>query len=341
MLLLFGATAGLFYLIYPRVLEQAEMTAGPDQAEIWRTPLPNTIAVLPFVNATDNPHDLYMSEGLGDELRDQLGRIEGLRVAARSSSVMFRDHAIDAPSIANRLSVGKLIEGTLRRQGDQLRITVQIIDGQTGFQTWTQSYNRTADDLLAIQQEIANEVVQQVLPLVDDSLVASQPATLNPSAYELMLLARHYYQQVKDDPIVDNELLLKAIDLYHQATIVDPQSALAHSRLGAALLYWGNLDAAEKPIFQALSIDPDLSEVQYTLGLYYWLSHLPGSGRAYQRAIELNSNNADALDAYGKWIWHQPDTDATEVYFRRALEIDPMSISRYAVLGNFYGVTGE
>lgn len=341
MLLLVSATAGLFYLIYPRVLEQADLLAGAGQAEIRGTPLPNAIAVLPFANASENPDDLYMSEGLGDELRDQLGRISGLRVAARSSSVMFRDQAIDALSISERLSVGHLIEGTLRRQGDQLRITVQIIDGQSGFQTWTQSYNRTAEDLLTIQQEIANEVVRQVLPLVDDSLLVSEPATLNPSAHELMLLARHYFQQVQDEPIVDLDVLLKAIDLYHQATIVDSDSPLAHSRLGAALLYWGNVDAAEKPIFQALSIDPNLSEVQTTLGLYYWSRQISGSERAYKRALELNPNNVDALAAYAMWIWHQPDTDLAEEYFRRALEADPMSLSRYAEMGNFYGVTGE
>ena len=341
MLLLIGATAGLFYLIYPRVLEQADLTAGQDQVEIRVTPSPNAIAVLPFVNASANPDDEYISEGLGDELRDQLGRIEGLRVAARSSSVIFRNQELDALAISDRLSVGKLIEGTLRRQGDQLRISVQIIDGFTGFQTWTHSFNRTADDLLTIQQEIANEVVRQILPMLDQSLVASHPATLDRSAHDLMLLARHYYQQVKDNPVVNIELLLKAIDLYTQATIVDPESALAQSRLGDALLYLGDVEAAEGPIFRALSIDPELSEVQYTLGLYYYRRNLPGSGPAHKRAVELNPNNVDALTAYALWIWVQGDTDGAEPYLRRALELDPMSISRYLVIGNFYGMAGQ
>ncbi len=299
-----------------------------------------SIAVLPFANASENSDDLYMSEGLGDELRDQLGRIDGLRVAARSSSVIFRNQTVDAMEISDRLSVGRLIEGTLRRQGDQLRITVQIIDGETGFQIWTQSYDRPAVDLLAIQQEIAMEVVMQVMPVSEVALIESEPATLNASAHDLMLLARHYYQQVKDDPVVDLELLLKAIDLYRQATIVDPESALAQSRLGAALLYLGDVEQAEGPIFKALTIDRDLSEVQYTLGLFYWSRHLPGSGPAYERAIKLNQNNVDALQAYGLWIWAQGDTDGAEPYLRRALELDPMSISRYLELGNFYGLSG-
>ena len=299
--LLVGATAGLFYLIYPSVIEQAQSEAVQQNA-VRAVAGPNTIAVLAFRNASANPDDLYMSEGLGDELRDQLGRIAGLRVAARSSSVIFRETKLGAVGISAQLGVAKLVEGTLRRQGDQLRISVQIIDGATGFQEWTRSYDRTAFDLLAIQQEIATEVVMQILPESDFSVAMSNPATTDVSAHDLMLLARHYFQQVRDNPVVDLQLLLRAIDLYQKATIVDPDSALAQSRLGAALLYLGDVESAEKPIFTALELNPDLSEVQYTLGLYRWRRLLPGVGEAHKLAIELNPYNAYALEAYGKWL---------------------------------------
>ena len=341
LLLLVSATAGLFYLIYPTVVEQAELTASQVQDEVRGTPSPNAIAVLPFVNDSASPDHDYMSEGLGDELRDQLGRVAGLQVAARSSSVIFRDQGLDALAISDRLSVGKLIEGTLRREGDQLRITVAIIDGHTGFSVWTQSFNKQAHNLLAIQQEIAKEVVAQVLPTLDQPFDVAAPATLNASAHDLMLLARHYYQQVRDDPVVDLGLLDKAIELYNQAAEADPDSALAQSRLGMALLFLGDVEKAEGPIFKALSIDPDISEVQHTLGLYYWRRYQPGSGQAYERAIELNPNNVDALEDYGKWIWAGADTNGAEPYFRRALELDPMSLSRYRDIGGFYGITGQ
>ena len=339
-LLLVGATAGLFYLIYPSVIEQAQSEAAQQNA-VRGEAAPNTIAVLAFTNASANPDDLYISEGLGDELRDQLARIAGLRVAARSSSVIFKETKLGAVGIAAQLGVAKLVEGTLRRQGDQLRISVQIIDGATGFQDWTQSYDRTTFDLLAIQQEIATEVVIHILPESDSPLALSEPATTDVSAHDLMLLARHYFQRVRDNPVVDLQLLLRAIDLYQKATIVDPDSALAQSRLGAALLYLGDVESAEKPIFTALALNPDLSEVQYTLGLYRWLRVLPGSGEAHQLAIELNPNNVHALDAYAKWIWTQPEVDAAEPYFLRALELDPMSVSRYRDLGNYYGISGR
>lgn len=332
------AIAGLSYVFYPGAGERPNVGAKQDRPTLGGVPAQNTIAVLPFVNASENPGDVYMSTGLADELRDQLGRVAGLQVAARSSSILFQDPVTDAVGIAERLGVSKLIEGTLRRQGDQLRITVKIIDGTTGFQDWTSPYNGAAGELLAIQQRIADDVIRHVLP---ESAVAVAPAaTLDASAHDLMLLARHYYQQVKDDPVVDLETLSRAIDLYRQATLVDPESALAHSRLGDALLYRGDVRNAEGPILTALSLDPDLSDVQYTLGLYYWLQYLPGSGDALARAVELNPNNADALDAYGKYMLGAGSMDGATRYFRRAVQLDPMSLARHLTLGNHYGLVG-
>lgn len=339
-MLLICATAGLFYLIYPRVLENANQQLAGNMSQSI-APAENTIAVLPFANASEFAGDLYISEGLGDELRDQLGHIDGLRVAARASSVIFADKTVDAAGISERLGVAKLVEGTLRRQGDKLRITVQIIDGATGFQDWSQSYDKDASDLLSIQQEIAADVVARMLPGVDSGSAVVAQATFSATANDLMLLARHAFQQVQAEPVVDIDVLQRAIDLYRQATVADAKSALAHSRLGEALLYLGDVEAAEQPIYRALALNPDLSEVQNTLGLYYWLRFLPGSGDAHLRAVELNPNNADALSAYGKWLWHQQITDDSEGYFLTAVALDPMSLTRYIDLGNFYGISGQ
>ena len=336
-LLLVGATGGLFYLIYPQVEERVAVDAPPVRPTVEGT----TIAVMPFVNATGDPDDIYISEGMSDELRDQLGQVPGLRVAARSSSVVFRDDMADAVTVAERLGVTKLVEGSMRRQGDELRVTIQIIDGATGFQDWTDSYSRSTRDLLAVQQDIASAVVTRVLPELDPTLVPAQPPTMDATAHELMLLARHHFQQVRESPIVDIGVMMRVIDLYSQAIALDPESALAQSRLAEAYLYIGDMDAAEDPIFRAMSIDPDLSEVQNTLGLYYWRRFLPGSGEAHKRAVELNPNSADALEKYGKWLWHQQFTDDVEPYFLRALELDPMSLSRYLDLGHFYGISNR
>ena len=336
-ILLAGATAGLFYLIYPRVIEQERL-----DTQTVLEPEANTIAVLPFENASNDPEDLYISEGIGDELRDQLGRVGALRVAARSSSRVFSAPEFDATAISQRLGVAKIVEGSLRREGDQLRVTVQIIDGASGFQLWSNSFSRIAGDLLATQQAIAQEVTNQLLPELGSTDSAGTVGTVVESAHDLMLVARHYFHRVQDDPVVDLDLLMKSIDLYRQATIADPASALAHSRLGAALLYLGDDEQAEGPIFKALSINPELSEVQYTLGLYYYSRYLSGASVAYERAIELNPNNVDALSAYGLLIWAQDsDTLSAVPYLRRALELDPMSISRYLQMGNLLGMAGR
>ena len=123
--------------------------------------------------------------------------------------------------------------------------------------------------------------------------------------------------------------------------MADPTSALAHSRLGAALLFLRDDEQAEEPIFKALRIEPDLSEVQYTLGLYYYFRYQSGASAAYERAIELNPNNVEALSAYGLLMWAQEsDTYLAIPFLRRALTLDPMSISHYLNLGNMLGMAG-
>jgi TolB-like protein/DNA-binding winged helix-turn-helix (wHTH) protein/Tfp pilus assembly protein PilF len=337
--LLIGATAGLFYLVYPSVVGLEESKTA--QLENREAPAANTIAVMPFENASQYLADDYIPKGLSDELRDQLGRIGGMRVAARSSSVIFQDQTLSAPEIATRLGVAQLIEGTVRRQDDVLHITVTVIDGESGFGDWTRTFQKKDDDLLTAQQEIATEIVALLMPDSDPSLGRSTLATLDASANELLQLARTTFQDVKDQPTVKIEQLMLAIDLYRQATEADPGSALAHSRYADALLYLGDVESAGAAIERALEIDPNLSEVQHTLGLYRWIRFENGAGAAHARAIELDPFNADALAAYGQWLWHQPDVDASEEYFLRALEQDPESLVRYRELGNFYGVSGQ
>ncbi len=336
--LLIASTAGLFFLIKPSIQDRSGLT---------RTTAihPNSIAVLPFENASHDPDDEYLSVGLSDELRDQLGRISGLRIAARSSSIVVQGLEVDAMVMSAKLGVAALVEGSLRRRGNTLRISVQLIDGRTGLALWTESFDRGPQELLSVQQAIAEQIVKHVLPEAQDFVAT--PATRIASANELMLLARYHEQKVRDSQEGDEDALLNAIRLYREATAADPESALAHSRLAGALLFLGNLEAVEAPIFRALSLDPNLSEVQDTLGLYYWTRGLPGAGIAYERAVELNPNNADALANYAYWSWFNArkwsgsDSEDTAKLYRRALELDPLSLSRYSALGEYLGKTGR
>jgi len=331
MTLLVAGTAGLFFLIKPAIQER-----GPD-SDI--PILANSIAVLPFDNASRNPNDTYLSAGLSDELRDQLGRVSGLRIAARSSSIAIRGLQGDAMLSAAKLGVAHLVEGSLRRQGNVLRVSVQLVDGASGLTMWTDSFDRGPAEFLSLQQEIMENIVHQLLPGSTEALPA--PATRNATANEALLLGRFYEQQVRATEEVDTRLLLKAIGHYRDAVYLDPESALVHSRLAGALLYLGDIDAAEAPIFKALSLDPNLSEVQHTLGLYYFARGLPEAYAAFERAVELDPDNADALEHYAFVRWIQGIDDNVADLYRRALEIDRQSLSRYGSLGQILGNEGK
>ncbi len=331
MLLLVTGTAGLFFLIKP-----AMQHSGPD-SDI--PILSNSVAVLPFDNASRNPDDTYLSAGLSDELRDQLGRVSGLRIAARSSSIAIRELGGDAMSSSEKLGVAYLVEGSLRRQGNVLRVSVQLVDGASGLAMWTESFDRGPAELLSLQQEIMENVVRELLP--ESAQALPVPATRSATANEALLLGRYYEQQVRSRQVRDNENLLKAIDHYRDAVEMDPESALAHSRLAGALLYLGDIDSAEAPIFRALSLNPNLSEVQHTLGLYYFARGLPEAYTAFERAVALDPDNADALEYFGFVRWIQGIDDGVADLYRRALEIDRQSLSRYGSLGQILGKEGK
>jgi TolB-like protein/Tfp pilus assembly protein PilF len=330
--LLVAGTTGLFLLIQPALRSQQ---AG-DQSV---SSVPNSLAVLPFVNASQDPADTWLSEGLSDELRDQLGRVSGIRVAARSSSVAARAQELDALAISERLRVAHLVEGSVRNVDDKLRISVQLIEGDSGLVLWSKNFERGPRELVNVQHSIVMMLVQQLMP--DAGPLTAEPASLNYTASELMMLARHKLQQVRDSQEVNLEVLQESVRLYRQATEADPESALAHSRLADALLYMGDIAAAEAPIFRALTLDPNQSEVQNTLGSFYWAKGLPEAGTAFERAVELNPNNADALANNAYWRWFQKlSVDRVAEYYGRALELDPLSLARYAALGEFYGQAG-
>ncbi len=335
MTLLVAGTAGLFLLIKPSIQGTGERSAAPDI-------LPNSVAVLPFENVSQDKDDLYLSEGLSDELRDQLGRVAELRIAARSSSVAAVDRGMDAMTASDSLRVAHLVEGSMRRHGKRLKVSVQLIEGHTGLAVWSDTFERGASELLSVQQTIADEIVRRVLP--DAGEIVTTPATRVADANEFMILAQHYERQVRDRQVVDEETLLRAVRLYREAVVADPESALAHSRLAGALIYLGELEAAESPIFRALELDPGLSAVQNTLGEFYWARGMPEAASAWRRAVELNPNNADALHNYATII-------ATTVagrelgdparLLRRALANDRLSVQRHAALGAFLGRAGR
>ncbi len=325
--LLMVSTAGLFLLIRP-----------PDTGSSAPKIYPNSIAVMPFDNAGRASEEDYLVDGLADDLRDQLGQVQGLQIVARSSSIAARQQAQDAITTSARLGVALLIEGSVRSRGTSLVVSIELVDGRTGLVIWQNAFERTSQELLSLQRAMADQLLAQLSPGREG---LAQQSTHSSSASELMLLARHYEQQVREQIDVDVDLLFKAIDLYRQATEIDPESALAQSRLARVLMYANDFSAAEAPIFRAVTLNPELSEVQNTLGNFYLATGVKGAGSAFRRSIELNANNADALADYAWWLWMQSRAGEAEALYRRALELDPLSLSRYGALADFYGYTAR
>jgi len=292
-----------------------------------------SVAVLSFTNSSNDPSNDYLSEGLSDELRDHVAQLPSMRVVARSSSIRFRDQALDATMIASQLGVSRVIEGRFNRQGNRIMLSVELIDATTGFQLWSQSYESASRDLLLLQQDLARAVASQLVPELSIDEVIHAPSAQQVSAHDLLLLGRQFEQQVTDQQLVDASIAQKAIDYYRLATAQDPQLAEAHARLGKMLLYVGNIDEAADSIFEALKLDPKLSDAHATLGLYYWITRQSGIGASYKRAIEYNPNNADALSYYASWLWLQGEPDQAAQYYRLALDVDPMSLLRHAEFG--------
>jgi len=225
-----------------------------------------SIAVLPFVNMSNDPEQDYLSDGLAEELLILLARIKGLKVAARTSSFAFRGEEQDIRSIGNALNVRTLLEGSVRKSGDRIRVTAQLIDAADGYHLWSDTFDRELTDIFRIQDEISAAIVTALRAHLDPgaSTAASSPTSV--AAYDLYLQGRHLARELKEGNT------RKALDLFRQATDIDPDFAPAWAARAAAVLdlretqYWGEIPAAEAfALFQsnidkALALDPLLAE---------------------------------------------------------------------------------
>jgi serine/threonine-protein kinase len=290
------------------------------------------IAVLPFENLSDDPEQEYFSDGLAEEMLDRLGRVPGLRVIARSSSFGFKGMDVDAQTIAEKLGVTTLLEGSVRRDGKRLKLNARLIDGTTGQQVWSGSFDRELVDLFTVQAELAAAVVAAIVPAAKGLPVESAVApTTDLDAYDLYLAAKTQLA------IRTEESIRKSVDLSEQAVRLDPnfargQAQLAHSLLFQALFTMA-LDResssalqrrAEAVVHKALSLDPDLSEAHGAYANLLRDSKRPGVEEQYRRALDLNPNNAASWHDYAVYLSNDPGRaeDARRAR-ERALELDP------------------
>jgi len=299
----------------------------------------HSIAVLPFVNMSDDASNEYFSDGISEELLNLLAQIPELRVISRSSAFSFKGKDVAIPVVAEALNVAHVLEGSVRKVGNRVRITAQLIEARSDTHLWSKSYDRTLDDVFAIQDKIATNVVEQLKITLLSPVPTSKE--VNPEAYRLYLLG--HYHLYKWEP-ADLE---KAVRYFQQAIEIDPQYAQPHvglSQYYGSLAFWGYMPP--RPAFEqisaaaerALEIDSDLGSAHAERAQvhFYFNWDWQKAEEDFKRAISLNSSYAYAHQFYAWFLAAMGRTEEAHASIRRALELDPLSILAYMTAADVF-----
>lgn len=307
-----------------------------------------SIAVLPFEDFSPNGDNEYFSDGIAEELLNTLVGVEGLRVAARTSSFAFKNRNEDVRSIAQKLNVKNVLSGSVRRAGDRVRITATLIDAEDGFQLWSETYDRRLDNIFDIQAEISRSIVDQLrLELIGElpRMMASVDEQIDIRAYDLYLLGRHHWHKRTADS------LERALDLFQQAIVIDENFALAYTGVADTYLLmegYGGLTReqatarAEAPVARALALDSTLSEAYASQGLLRLNQGDPSAAElALRGAVDLNPNNSMAHMWLGLVLSRRIGPDAALNEYERALSLDPLHPVIHQNVATTRGDVGE
>lgn len=334
------AMAGLGYLLYERGFSRAH--AGEAHS---------SIAVLPFTNLSGDPAKDYFSDGMSEELLNLLARIPGLQVAARTSAFAYKGRNVDVREVGRELGVETVLEGSVRQAGDKVRITAQLIDTETGFHLWSETYDRELKDIFVVQDEIAQAIVEKLrIQLAPDEQKFAQrekAPTQDVEAYQLYLQGQAIWKRRGEDN------LRRAVELYQQAIGRDPGFAAAHAALASAYVvmpgYTKEEDdeekyfrMAEQSARQALAIDPKIGEAHAVLAqINSDRGNLLDAEAGFFFAISLEPNEPTPHHWYSILLNSVGRLDAGLEQARRAFELDPSSPIIASNLANAYLVRGD
>ncbi|HKJ01463.1 MAG TPA: hypothetical protein VJ997_03380 [Longimicrobiales bacterium] len=290
---------------------------------------PPSIAVLPFTDLSEAGDQAYLGDGLAEEILNVLAGVNGLQVAARTSSFAFRDRVQDVRDIGRELNVAAILEGSLRRTGDHVRVTAQLIDASTGFHIWSENFDRTVDDLFAVQDEIAGSIVRQLLGRLELSGRTAR-REISPEAQDLYWRARAQWSRR------DAAGIPGAITLFRQAITLDPGYAAAYAGLADSYALMPLLvpssspgDAlaqAEEWAHKSIALDSTLADPWASLGLVRAMRQdRVGALAAFGKAVELNPSYAPALHWRGNVLADMGQLPAALRDAARAAVLDPLS----------------
>src|SRR6266498_166728 len=293
----------------------------------------NSIAVLPFSNLSADTDNEYFCDGLAEELLNALAKIDNLKVAARTSAFSFKGKNANVSEIGQKLNVKTVLEGSVRRSGNRLRITAQLVNASEGYQLWSERYDRELQDIFDVQDEITLAIVDALkLKLFSDEKAALlKRYTDNTEAYQLYLQGRYCYNKYTPD------YFQKGIEYFEQAIELEPEYAPAYAGLGfcyGSLFYFGSVAPHQivpkwrALIDRALEIDDRLADAYLSRASieFYYDWDFAKAERDYQRAIELNPNSPDAHWRYGHFLANCERFDQAIKEGDRAIGLDPLSL---------------
>jgi adenylate cyclase len=295
-----------------------------------------SVAVLPFVDLSAERDQEYLSDGVAEEILNVLTKVGGLHVPARTSCFAYRGMNVDAREIGQRLGVEALLEGSIRKAGNRLRITVQLIDARNGYRLWSERFDRELDDIFSIQDEIARSVVDALgLSLTQrEERRLLKRSTSNVPAYEFYLRGRKLFQKWTRQNI---EL---ARQMFQRAIELDPDFAGAWAGLATAHVYlFGcdnepHLEKAREASAQALKLDPESAEAHVAAGQGFSMEQrYADAAKEFERAIELDPTLFDAYYYYGRSCFKSGDLEKSLRLFQRAQEVGPEDYEAIYLLG--------
>jgi serine/threonine protein kinase/Tfp pilus assembly protein PilF len=307
-----------------------------------------SIAILPFVDLSPQEDQAYFCDGLADELINRLTRIENLRVPARTSSFSFKGKELDIQEIGEKLNVENMLEGSIRKSGNRLRVSVQLIKVDDGYPIWSERYERDMEDIFSLQDEISLAIVDnlKIELLGKENVEIVKSHTQNLEAYDLYLKGRFLWNRRTEESIK------KSVEYFQQAIQMDPDYALAYAGLSDSyntLGSWNFLSASEafpkarEAAQKALKIDDLLSEAHGALAAVYseydWDWEI--AEREYKRAIELNPRNASAHQWYSEFLMRMGRLDEALQEIELARTLDQLSLIINAVVSMVYHSGGE
>jgi eukaryotic-like serine/threonine-protein kinase len=326
--------------------QRIEATAGATRVSTSRAI--RSIAVLPFRDAVGDPAQAFFAEGITKALIEELSRIATLQVISSSSSQQYGDTRKSFAQIARELQVQALIEGTVARDGDRIRVSAKLVDATKDQKLWSADYNRASSDVIRLQKDIVQAVstaIAGTLSPVDQARLAAGARSVDPAAYEAYLKGVYFFAKGT------HSAFGKAQGYYEKAIALDPGFAPAYTGLAETLSYQaftGSLPPAawsksEELLAHALSLDPDSVLAHTLVGMIRFHYHCdrPGAERELDRALEINPGDMDALTYHSFFLLEVGRTDEAIAEKTRVVRSDPLSIGTQAELGMYYVRAGR